>query len=188
MPLLLPITLGAWAAIEGFLLLRDLARAKGSTRRDRGTRGLMVVSWFLAFAVASLVAGPLSQDPAWHLGRWHAGAGIVVMWIGLVVRIWAVVALGSSFRTTVEVDAGQAVVDRGPYRWVRHPSYDGILLIAIGYGIALGNWLSLALVLLIAAPATLRRIVVEEAELACVIGEPYVEYRRRTKRLVPGLW
>ena len=110
------------------------------------------------------------------------------MWLGLAIRVWAVAALGRAFRTTVEVDADQAVVSSGPSRWVRHPSYTGLLLIMAGFGLAVGNWLALAACLALPLPALLRRIQVEEAELTRVLGEPYRAYRTQTKRLVPGLW
>jgi protein-S-isoprenylcysteine O-methyltransferase Ste14 len=96
--------------------------------------------------------------------------------------------LGRSFRTTVEVDAGQQVGTGGPYRWVRHPSYTGILLIAAGLGLAGGTWPGLAICLVLPPVAMLLRIRVEEAALSRVLGEPYRAYRRRTKRLIPGLW
>jgi protein-S-isoprenylcysteine O-methyltransferase Ste14 len=111
--------------------------------------------------------------------------GLVVMWLGLGIRVWAVLALGGAFRTTVEVDPGQPVITRGPYRRVRHPSYTGLLLLLGGFGLALGNWLSLAICLLVPPPAFLRRIRVEEAELERVLGEPYRAYRERTARLLP---
>lgn len=84
----------------------------------------------------------------------------------------------------MEVDPGQAVVDRGPYRWVRHPSCTGTLVISAGVGLTLGNWLSLAIIMLPLA-AMLRRISVEETALTEILGQPY---QARTKRLVPGLW
>jgi protein-S-isoprenylcysteine O-methyltransferase Ste14 len=115
-------------------------------------------------------------------------AGTVVMWLGLAVRAWAVVALGQAFRTTVEVDTDQPVVTRGPYRWVRHPSYTGLLLLMAGVGLAVGSWVGLLICVLVPGWAILRRIRVEEAELGRVLGEPYQAYRRHTRRLVPGLW
>jgi len=69
---------------------------------------------------------------------------LIVMWLGLAIRIWAIAVLGNAFRTTVEVDPGQRVVSTGPYEWVRHPSYTGLLLIVSGFGLAEGNWLALA--------------------------------------------
>ena len=115
-------------------------------------------------------------------------AGLVIIWLGLAIRVWAIVVLGRAFRTTVEVDADQAVVSRGPYRWVRHPSYTGLLLIAAGFGLAFSNWPGLAICLVLPAAAMLRRIQVEESELTRVLGDPYRAYRDRTKRLIPGVW
>jgi protein-S-isoprenylcysteine O-methyltransferase Ste14 len=79
--------------------------------------------------------------------------------VGLAIRIWAIVTLGQAFRTTVEVDRGQAVISTGPYARIRHPSYAGLLL-----------------------------ILVEEAELTRVLGDTYRRYQQHTKRLIPGLW
>jgi len=112
-----------------------------------------------------------------------------MIWLGLATRIWAVVALGASFRTTVEVDPGQAVVTTGPYRWIRHPSYTGLLLIAAGYGARARQ-----LALVRGVPSSCRRwrsfhrIRIEEAEMEQVLGEPYRDYERTTKRLIPRVW
>jgi protein-S-isoprenylcysteine O-methyltransferase Ste14 len=110
------------------------------------------------------------------------------MWVGLGTRVWAVAALGGAFRTTVEVDSDQAVVTTGPYQWIRHPSYAGLLLIVAGLGLAFGNWLSVAACLVLPPPALVWRIHVEEAELSRVLGDAYRAYQERTARLIPGLW
>jgi protein-S-isoprenylcysteine O-methyltransferase Ste14 len=60
--------------------------------------------------------------------------------IGIAIRQWAVVVLGRYFTTDVRVHGGQTVVETGPYRWVRHPSYTGMLITFVGIGLALGNW------------------------------------------------
>jgi protein-S-isoprenylcysteine O-methyltransferase Ste14 len=110
------------------------------------------------------------------------------VWVGLAVRVWAVLTLGGSFRTYVEVDADQAVVTHGPYRWVRHPSYTGLLLIALGFGLGIGNWLSLAICVAVPLLGLLPRIAVEEAEMVRVLGDEYRRYQRETYRLIPRLW
>jgi protein-S-isoprenylcysteine O-methyltransferase Ste14 len=183
MTIVLIVTFAAWLSVEVTLALRDLIRGKGSTARDRGTRSTLVTGWVVAFLGASWVAGRFS-------GGWHllAAIGLLVMWAGLVIRIWSVLTLGSEFRTTVEVDAEHRLVQTGPYRFVRHPSYTGILLLAIGYGLTLDNWLSLAILLVVPLATTIRRIAVEEATMAEVLGAPYQAYKHRTKRLLPGLW
>jgi len=71
---------------------------------------------------------------------------------------------------------------------VRHPSYTGVLLLAAGYGLAAGNWLSLLCTVVLPPAAVLLRIDVEEQVLTRVLGRPYERYRAATKRLVPGVW
>ena len=178
----------AWIVLELVLGIRDRVRRKGSAANDRGTRIVISLGFFVAFAGAVLAFQLLRDQPAWLLGSWHLVTGEIVAWVGLAIRIWSIIVLGRSFRLTVEVDSDQAVVDRGPYRWVRHPSYTGLLLLSIGFGLALGNWLSLASLVVIPPIVLMRRIQVEEARLIAVLGQPYVDYRTRTKRLVPGIW
>jgi protein-S-isoprenylcysteine O-methyltransferase Ste14 len=181
--------MAAWLTLEAGLLIRDRVRGKGSAARDQGTLWLNIVIIAAAVATAGMLTGALGHAAAWQFGL--AGlsvAGPVVMWAGLAVRIWAIMVLGTSFRTTVEVNAGQKVVDDGPYRWVRHPSYTGILLLMAGLGLVYGNWAALAILLVLPAGVLIHRIFVEEAVLAEVIGRAYMDYAARTKRLVPGLW
>jgi protein-S-isoprenylcysteine O-methyltransferase Ste14 len=80
--------------------------------------------------------------------------------------------------------------DRGtrPYHWVRHPSYTGLLLICLGFGIGIGNWLSVLICAVGPLLGLLPRIAVEETELVRVLGEQYRGYQKTTHRLIPGLW
>ena len=102
--------------------------------------------------------------------------------------MWSVATLGASFRTTVETHEGQSVVSSGPYRLIRHPSYSGILLICLGFGLTTQSWLSLACAVIPGLAALLYRIRIEEAALVAAMGSDYRAYQRRTKRLVPWLW
>jgi protein-S-isoprenylcysteine O-methyltransferase Ste14 len=63
-----------------------------------------------------------------------------------------------------------------------------VLLLAAGYGLAMGSWLSLLITVTVPAVAMLRRIGVEETALVETLGRPYEIYRTHTKLLVPGLW
>jgi protein-S-isoprenylcysteine O-methyltransferase Ste14 len=155
-------------------------QGKGGTVRDRGTRVLVAVTLGTAVGLAAAQA-PLIPGT-------YRTAGLIVMWLGLAIRVWAIAALGRAFRTTVEVEPGQAVVSTGPYRWIRHPSYTGLLLIVTGFGLGTGNWLVLAICAVLPLPALLWRIHVEEAELTAVLGDRYRAYQADTKRLIPGLW
>ena len=182
-------TVTAWLALEAGLVIRDRVRGKGSFARDRGTLWLNIIVITVALGAAGTLTASLRNAAGWHFGSpGLSAAGPIVMWTGLAVRIWAIVVLGNSFRTTVEVDTGQRVVDSGPYRWVRHPSYTGILLLMAGLGLVYGNVPALVILLVLPAGVLIHRIFVEEAVLTEVIGRAYADYAARTKRLVPGLW
>jgi protein-S-isoprenylcysteine O-methyltransferase Ste14 len=176
----LQLTLAAWAVFELGLRVRERLQGRGGGERDRATRVLIAVTLGVSIAVA-VVTAPQIAGP-------YRAAGLIAMWLGLAIRVWAVATLGRAFRTTVEVDPGQAVITSGPYRWVRHPSYSGLLLIVAGCGLASGNWFALAVCAVLPLPALLWRIRVEEAELSLVLGDSYRAYQARTKRLIPGVW
>ena len=165
--------------------MREALQGRGGRAHDRGTRVLIAISIGVTIAAGSAAA---SLAPALRMPGAARAAGVVVLWLGLAVRVWAVAALGTAFRTTVEVEAGQRVVSRGPYRWVRHPSYTGLLLILAGYGLARANWLSLAACLVLPVPAFAWRIRVEETELERVLGDAYRAYAAGTARLLPRVW
>lgn len=187
------VTSYLWLTLEIVLLVRDRVRGKGSTEHDRGTRLINFLLVILAVAGAEVVGNVFRDDDLLRLPgsgdtTGYAIAGLAVMWAGLVIRVWAIVVLGQAFRMTVEVHAGQRIVRHGPYRWVRHPSYTGLLLLAIGIGVAMDDWISLALTLVLPIAALSWRIAVEERVLIDLLGPPYQAYRTHTKRLVPGLW
>lgn len=93
--------------------------------------------------------------------------------------------LGRYFTYQVDVHSGQTVIEAGPYRYIRHPSYAGALITVIGLGLALGNWASLLSMVACVAIGYAYRIRVEEAALVAALGQPYREYMSRTARLVP---
>ena len=114
--------------------------------------------------------------------------GIAFMLAGTALRFYAMSILGRSFTYYVAVHAKQAVIEVGPYRYIRHPSYTGALMIFVGLGLALGNWAGLLALLVCVGIAYAYRISVEESVLAAALGVPYQKYMRRTRRLVPFLF
>jgi protein-S-isoprenylcysteine O-methyltransferase Ste14 len=177
-----------WIAFEIWLVVRDRVSGRGNTTKDRGTRYYN----FAAIVVGITVASVLNGDSRFFFpgGRAYAPfwAGFGIMMLGFGLRIWAVATLGASFRTTVETHSSQRVVRNGPYRLVRHPSYSGLIVMCCGYGIALMNWLSLLIAVVLPLVALLYRIRVEESVLVSSIGLEYKEYQSQTKKLIPWLW
>jgi protein-S-isoprenylcysteine O-methyltransferase Ste14 len=183
----LQVSILCWFVLEIGLAVRDVARRKARLSRDRGTRLVVSLSLGAAFGIAWLMRSRVHalDTPTPDV---FAVAGLVLIWIGLAVRGWAVLALGGSFSTFIQVDEGQPVVTSGPYRWIRHPAYTGLLLICLGFGVGIGNWLSIVVCAVVPLLGLLPRIAVEEAELVRVLGEQYRDYQKTTHRLIPGLW
>ena len=138
-----------------FWLLVGLMIATEYVMRFRIRRGGRTVElWSLAvvFVTIFIGIGGGVRLATWQPGRVTAGdwplfiAGVCLMAFGLLVRQWAIFTLGRYFTPDVRVHAHQVVVDRGPYRWVRHPSYTGLVLFHVGLGLALTNWAALALI------------------------------------------
>lgn len=150
----------------------------------------------LAIGVSIGVANSLAFNAPrnWHGAQidapphWLAGAGIVLIWGGIALRLWAVRTLGRFFRVTVTVQDDHRLVDPGPYRRLRNPSYTGALITMAGVGLAIGNWLSLAAMALIPMLGFGWRIRVEEASLAARFGADYESYRGRRWALIPFVW
>ena len=179
----------AWVTIWIGLVLRD----RGSeidvhTPSDQGSRAVIGISLWSGVLVAFLTAWAV---PAAHIpgSGWPLLlGGVVLMWGGMALRVWAVRTLGPLFRTVVVIQDTHQLIIAGPYRLLRHPSYAGSLLTLAGIGLALGNWLSLLAAVLGALIGFTRRIAVEEAALQTRFGDAYTAYAGRTWRLVPFMW
>jgi len=180
-------TFGAWAAIELSLWARD-RRAVAGVREDRGSAVAITIAitaaMFVAFsAPPNLPALRIPAPPALVVGL-----GAALGWSGIAFRLWAVRTLGRYFRVTVTTQDDHRLIDTGPYRRLANPSYTGAVLTLTGLGVAIGNWLSVAALLLLPIAGFAVRIRVEEASLARRFGEAFAAYRRARWALIPFLW
>lgn len=155
------------------------------TATDRGTflmAGLLqIAALVLAIALGYWVDSLALPDALWV-------PGLAVSWLGIALRMWSIHTLGPFFRRVVVVQADHRVVDRGPYRFVRHPAYTGVLLFVAGWGLAQANVLSIIVTLVLPFIGYYRRIKVEEQVLSTELGAQFVEYARTRRRLIPGVW
>jgi|WetSurMetagenome_2_1015567.scaffolds.fasta_scaffold558807_2 protein-S-isoprenylcysteine O-methyltransferase len=177
----------AWFAMEMWVFWRDRRRAQGEGR-DRGSRLLIVVLVFAGLfgAFAAAYSSPATLITAFQAPLfWTA---IALIWAGMALRVWAVLTLGRFFRTSVFLQEDHRLISSGPYARMRNPAYTGGLVSMVGIGLAMGNWLSVA----IAAGAMLIgyawRIVVEERALKSRFGEAYEAYARHRWALIPFVW
>jgi protein-S-isoprenylcysteine O-methyltransferase Ste14 len=176
-----------WVATE--LLTRARTRHNQSgTSTELGSMVAIGLSFALgfggAFHLASHAEGAaieFARRPIFILGALLAAAGIAF-------RQWAIHVLGRFFTVYVRVSEGQTVVESGPYRVLAHPSYTGMVMIFLGIGLMLGNWLSLACLAILPTAGLVIRIKVEERALLAGIGEPYRCFLETRSRLVPGVW
>ncbi len=177
-----------WLGSEVWIAVRTLSKravhgAPAALRQDRFSGpaliGGILLSVWAGIGVASALPG--AAMPA---ARAVFIVGAVLALLGVALRVYAVTSLGRWFELRVTTSSDQPVVESGPYRFVRHPSYTGVLLTVLGVQLMLANWLSLAC-FVIAWPGFAYRIAVEEAALASGIGAPYRDYMKRTRRLIP---
>lgn len=170
------------------LLLTATHRSRGTgVRQDRSTLRML---WLVicASVVAGIYVAVRLKSAALPSPQTWRGLGLLLFVLGLALRWWAIVTLGRFFTVDVQIAQDHQLVERGPFRWVRHPSYTGVLLAFVGYAFSLANWAAFLIILLPISFAFIRRMNVEEEALSKALGEPYRSYMRRTKRLVPGIY
>jgi len=114
--------------------------------------------------------------------------GLIAMVVGQLLRWWSVATLGRFFTVNVSIHEGHQVIQSGPYRLIRHPSYTAILLIYGGAGLCFANPISLFALTIPVLLVLLYRIRVEEQVLQSALGSAYRDYMQRTKRLIPGIY
>ena len=134
---------------------------------------------FVSFAARALDLGAFR-------GNWQF-LGLVLAAAGIALREWAVLSLGSYFTVAVTLVDGQALVRRGPYRWLRHPAYSGSILTLVGLPISLGTWVGALLVLVLSLSGYLYRVRIEEQAMLDAFGDEYRAYMQDTWRFFPGL-
>ena len=183
----------AFWTLFGLFALGEYAMRVRSRLNPSGTRA---ERWSLVIVVIAVIGGLLGglglagwQAMTITVGRWPLFiVGLALMASGIYVRQWAICTLGRFFTADVRVHPQQTVVDRGPYRWVRHPSYSGLIIFFLGLGLALTNWMSLLALVALPTAGLVIRIRSEERALLAGLGEPYRRYAAAHQRLFPGVW
>ncbi len=170
---------------ESLLLVR---RRYGSASQDRGTLWIIVLASRAGIVAALAIAALVPSLRLYANNWWTLGFGIALVLAGVALRAWAIVTLGRYFRREVTIEPGQRIVRRGPYRWLRHPSYAGLFLSFTGLGLAFGSWVGAAVALLLIVVGLLPRIRVEERALAHAFGADYEDYASSTARVLPHVW
>jgi protein-S-isoprenylcysteine O-methyltransferase Ste14 len=178
------ISVGAFAAGE---LVQALRLRRGSARVNVRAEAVFRVMFF-----GGILMLPLGRAAAPGAviggGVWLFALGAALGWLGLLLRWSSFVSLGKYFTVVLMTSEDQPVVNRGPYRVLRHPSYTGLLLVFAGVGLMLGNGVSAVGAVGLILIALVYRLRIEERALIAALGDHYREFAASRARLIPYVW
>lgn len=178
-----------WAALAA-LAAAGVLRFRSMFRRRRlapGERRHAWTSLAMFLGIAGVYAGTMAEGaaagrlPAWPL----MAAGAAVYAAGLWLRLAAIRTLGAYFSPYIEMRDRQPLIQAGPFRYMRHPNYAGLLLEAIGLPLAFQATAVLLFVAAVFLPVLVIRIRLEEKALILKFGDAYLAYRRSVWALAP---
>lgn len=174
---------------EVLLTATRRSRSRTGTKQDRSTLGVIWMVIMVSITAGVFAARSTSLRAfAMPYGEMFSCVGVVLFVAGLLLRWWAIITLGRFFTVDVTIEKDHELVERGPFRVVRHPSYTGVLLAFVGFALTLRNWAALVIILVPIFAAFIRRMNVEEEALSQALGSRYADYMKRTKRLVPFVY
>jgi protein-S-isoprenylcysteine O-methyltransferase len=177
---------GAFVISELLLVFRKRSKSL-EAKDDRHTLPLLWLVITASISVGIFLRGTLPQGRLSHPQIFYT-IGLILMVFGLVVRWIAIIHLGRFFTVNVSIAKDHQLITTGPYRYVRHPSYSGTLLMFLGFGLCMLNIFSLTAVVLPILIAFLWRMHVEEEALKAAFGDRYQSYAESTYRLIPYLY
>ena len=179
--------INGWIVGEVVIAFATRTRRSQGSLHDRGTQLMIWVVIVGSFVASGYAANIGAADIPFN----HADlrlTGLLLLIAGLIIRIAAIATLGRAFSANVAIRASQTIQRSGLYSVVRHPSYLGMEMIFLATGLHSHNWASMAIVFIPPTLAILYRVHVEEAALLGAFGSEYEDYRKSTKRLIPGIY
>jgi protein-S-isoprenylcysteine O-methyltransferase Ste14 len=167
----------------------------GMRQRNKGSivkSGDKLSIWILYISISvgywlSFMIGATRIGRIYHWNTFFA-IGSVLIIIGLIIRITSILTLKQQFTYTVSKIENHELIEKGFYKSIRHPGYLGQLIIFIGISVLLSNWLSVLLMMIPVFLGYYYRIHVEERFMTNQMGQKYIDYQNRTKRLIPMIY
>ncbi len=179
------LLIAGFFAIEIFLRQGTVARSLETTASDKGSTRLIGASFGVAVVLPPLLDLLQVGQIAWPVVSW---LGLIIMLLGLGLRVWSMRVLGAYYSRTLRVTNEQVIVTQGPYRVIRHPGYLGTILVWLGAGLALANWIATIVIALLMLGVYSYRIRSEETMLLATFGDRYRQYSWQTWKLLPFLY
>lgn len=175
-----------YGLFEIFMSRRQQSKREISTSGDKGSVWLLTISisigFWLSFIMASTKIGRIYY---WDI---FFAIGSFLVLIGLIIRVASILTLNKQFTYTVTKIENHELIETGLYKKIRHPGYLGQLIIFFGISASLSNWLSILLMIIPVFMGYLNRINVEEKFMVKHMGQRYIDYQTRTKRLIPSIY
>jgi len=172
------------------LLVALISQATSTTNKyEKNSRYLIMISMSFILPTMQFV---ISNDLA-KVGKYSLGfpflniAGIILVFMGMGFHIVSIWTLQKQWSPNVQFNDDHSLIEKGIYKYIRHPIYTAILLEIVGFCIALSNWLSFLLIFIPNLLTFMYRIYVEEQALINVFGKKYLSYMRSTKRFIPKI-
>jgi protein-S-isoprenylcysteine O-methyltransferase Ste14 len=182
-----------WFVFAGVFLLRKKPPSPPDQKRDRGSivgLALQGLSYGLVWGVrrgpfTPILAGSKTRD------LFAAGASVLAI-VAAIGSVWlitnAVKTLGKEWSLTARLVEGHKLATTGPYAYVRHPIYTGMLGMLIATGLAISLWMALIVAFLVYFIGTIIRVRSEEKLLRGAFGEQFENYAQHVPAIVPGLY
>lgn len=173
---------------EFALLARMRRRPHHVVSHDAGSLRLNVLGTLAASMVALLMAGVPGLRFSRRVYRGVFACGVTLLAAAGLLRWHCRRVLGDHFTADITTTTDHAIIEKGAYRWVRHPSYTAIILMTTGIGLALGSWAGAILFGVVTFLVLRNRIEIEERVLLQAFGSRYETYIKRRKRLIPFVY
>jgi protein-S-isoprenylcysteine O-methyltransferase len=171
---------------EVYMNFRQRGKSSVKISGDKGSLrvlySLITIGYALSFSIGATKIGRIYYWNTFFV----IGMALVVM--GLMIRIHSILTLKQFFTYSVGKVENQRIIETGLYKIIRHPGYLGQLLIFAGISISLSNWLSVLLMMIPVTIGYIYRIKVEESFMIEQMGESYLNYQKRTKRIIPRIY
>jgi protein-S-isoprenylcysteine O-methyltransferase Ste14 len=171
---------------EVFMNLRQRSKSKVTTSSDKSSLwwlyGLITLGYALSFSIGATKIG--------RIYYWNTffAIGMALVVIVLMIRIHSILTLKQYFTYSVAKVENHKIIETGLYKFIRHPGYLGQLIIFIGISTSISNGLSIPAMMIPVTLGYLYRIKVEERFMLEQLGEDYLNYQERTKRIIPMVY
>jgi protein-S-isoprenylcysteine O-methyltransferase Ste14 len=175
-----------YGLFEIFMSRRQRNKRRITQTDDKWSVWIITVSisvgYWLSFMIASTKIGRIYH---WNL---LFAIGFILTITGLILRVQSILTLKQQFTYTVTKIENHELIESGLYKNIRHPGYLGQLIIFLGISTSLSNWISIPLMIIPVSLGYIYRIRVEEKFMILQMGQKYIDYQKRTKKLIPWIY